>query len=81
MPSVDRTRLVEVEMEGHEPFRLREMPVYERVLQESKDRLQIVAKYADRVFMKIDELRPYAISPLQEMVRTRASTLHRKRRN
>jgi len=57
-------------MEEHEPFRHREVPSHDEVLREARHRLQLADNCADPVFKRVDELRPYAISLLQEMIAT-----------
>ena len=64
----EKSRLVEVEMEGHEPYRLRVTPDHETVLEQARRRLALVEQYAQPVLDKIDELRPYAVSLLQNMI-------------
>jgi acetylornithine deacetylase/succinyl-diaminopimelate desuccinylase family protein len=68
--AVDRARLVEIELDGREPFRKWEPRDNDVVMRDAKARLEKASEHTKGLFEKIDQLRPRAISLLQELIRT-----------
>ena len=68
--TVDKARLVEVEMDGREPYRTWKTPDHEWILEDAQTRLKMANRHSKELFEKIENLRPYAISLLQEIIRT-----------
>jgi succinyl-diaminopimelate desuccinylase len=66
----DKARLVEVAMDGREPYRTWRTHDYELVLKDANARLERANKHSKILFKKIEQLKPYAISLLQELIRT-----------
>ena len=67
---VDPKRLVEIDLEGHEPFRVWRTTDYSQSLEEGRAALARIEKYLPQVFKKIDELKDYGISFFQNVIRT-----------
>jgi succinyl-diaminopimelate desuccinylase len=67
---IDKARLVEVDLEGREPYRAWKTHDYETTLKDAKTRLERASRQSKALFDKIEQLRPYAISLLQELIRT-----------
>src|SRR5579872_3224517 len=67
---VDPKRLVEIEEEGHEPFRTWRKSDYEQSMEEGKRAIARVEKYLPEIWKKVDELQDYAISLFQSVIRT-----------
>ncbi len=67
---MDTKRLVEIEIEGHEPFRAWRNTDASQSWIEGRAALARVEKYLPQVFAKADGLKDYAISFLQNVIRT-----------
>lgn len=66
----DKARLVEMELDGHEPYRTWKTHDYEGILEDAKTKLEKANKHRKALFERIEQLKPYAISLLQEIIRT-----------
>ena len=67
---MDPKRLVEIEIEGHEPYRVWRNTDSARSWDEGRAALSRIEKYLPQVFAKVDELKDYAISFFQSVIRT-----------
>ena len=67
---MDPKRLVEIELEGHEPYRVWRNTDYSQSLDEGEAALARIEKYLPQVFKKVDELKDYGISFFQNVIRT-----------
>jgi succinyl-diaminopimelate desuccinylase len=66
----DPKRLVEIEEEGRERFRIWRHTDYNQSLSEGKEALSLAEKYLPEVWRKVDELRDDAVSLFQSIIRT-----------
>lgn len=67
---VDEKRLVEIELEGHEPFREWRKSEYTNSLKEGQARLSAIQPLLPKVLNRIDEIEDYAVGLLQRLIKT-----------
>jgi len=70
--STNNKRLVEIGIEGREPFRKWRESNYSESLRDGKARLQRIDKFLPEIYGKIDGLEGYAIHVLQTLIRTQS---------
>jgi len=66
----DPKRLIEIDEEGHEPFRRWRKSDYSESMVEGKAALNKIEKYLPGIYEKVDALEVYAVSLLQSIIRT-----------
>ena len=66
----DPKRLIEIDEEGHEPFRNWRKSDYADSMADGKAALKNIEKYLPEIWEQIDELEDYAVSLLQSIIKT-----------